>query len=158
VTRSIILDLIESVGLSRHADDIQGFVKTTINLQPIPPKRGQVDVGRSKLGGLPDLPSSMEWPVWKNQPLSFIGQFRMTEAAPHDSDGALPHTGFLYFFYEANEQVWGYDPAHRGAWRVLHYDGPESELCRRLKPGIHPAGTVPEDEFQECVLEFSQGV
>jgi uncharacterized protein YwqG len=148
-----ISDLIQSVGLSHHAAAIQSLVRNTINVRVTPEQQGQSTVGRSRFGGWPDLPQSMNWPVWNNEPLTFIGQFRMTETAPYDSDGDLPQTGWLYFFYEANEQqVWGFDPDGRGAWRVLYYGGPASDLC----PRHNPKGL--EDEFPEAVVEFSKGV
>lgn len=154
-----IHELIHSNGLSRHAGAIQRFMKDEINLQPLRAEGEQVGVGRSKLGGLPDLPPTMDWPVWKGQPLSFIGQFNMAEVVPFDSDKSLPQTGFLYVFYEANEQsVWGFDPGDRGAWRILYFDGPASELARRTKPPFETSGSVPKAQFNECPIEFSKGV
>jgi uncharacterized protein YwqG len=157
--RAKIRDLIHSNDLSRHAESIQGFMKNAINLQPILPAKGEpVGIGRSKFGGLPDLPPTMDWPMWKGQPLSLIGQFNMAEVAPLDSDKILPQAGLLYFFYEANEQTWGFDPAERGAWRTLYFDGTESQLSRKTKPPFQYSGSVPESDFNECSITFSKGV
>ena len=99
----------------------------------------------------------MEWPMWEDKPLSFVGQFRMTEIVPFDADGDLPQAGILYFFYDAHQEAWGFDPADRGAWKVLHYDGPESALQPRRTPA-GPDPSIAEIEFQECGIVFSLGI
>ena len=50
--------------------------------------------------------------------------------APYDVEDVLPSTGMLYFIYDMVEQPWGYDPTHRGAWKVLYCDVNQSELKR----------------------------
>jgi uncharacterized protein YwqG len=42
--------------------------------------------------------------------MAFMGQLRLQDVAAYDPDARLPHAGMLYFFYEAEEQMWGFDP------------------------------------------------
>jgi uncharacterized protein YwqG len=64
-------------------------------------------VGLSKIGGTPDLPEGMDWPLSNGKPMSFIAQIRLADAAAFDASKALPKTGTLYFFYDAERSTWG---------------------------------------------------
>lgn len=77
-------------------------------------------LGQSKLGGLPDLPAGVKWPKSKKKKsLSFLCQLNLSES-DQTMEWHLPKSGMLYFFYDAKEQPWGYDPADRGQWRVIY--------------------------------------
>lgn len=56
-----------------------------------------IDVGTSKLGGLPDL-AGTEWPTFDGQPLTFVGQFNLEELRPYDVGNVLPTEGLLSVF------------------------------------------------------------
>ncbi len=75
---------------------------------------------RSKLGGLPDLPSGFAWPRWRGQPLAFVAQLDLS-AMPHiDALSEMPTEGMLYVFYDPEQSAWGSDPKDKGAWRVIY--------------------------------------
>ena len=76
----------------------------------------KLGVGTSHLGGTPDFAPGMSWPDCKGVPMAFLGQIRMSDVAAYDHDARLPHSGMLYFFYEAQEQTWGFDPKDQGNW------------------------------------------
>jgi len=59
------------------------------------------DLGKTKLGGSPDLPKNKNWPRSKyyNTPLSFLGQINCNEIKELDELNALPKEGLLYFFF-----------------------------------------------------------
>ncbi|WP_267889916.1 DUF1963 domain-containing protein [Streptomyces sp. NRRL WC-3618] len=55
-------------------------------------------VGR--LGGLPSLPASAEWPVWEGHgPLSFVASIDCSRLPAAVLDIDLPEAGTLLFFY-----------------------------------------------------------
>jgi hypothetical protein len=87
----------------------------------------------TRLGGQPDLPAGTDWPRNAHGPLSFILQVDLGEVAPLVGDDALPPAGLLSFFYDAVAQPWGFDPADRGSWSVLH-SPPGEPLERRPFP------------------------
>lgn len=91
----------------------------------------------SRLGGAPNLPPSLEWPVWKDKPLPFVAQLDLAELPVHSGIG-LPASGCLYFFYEGGESAWGFDPDDKDAHAVRYV--PELSLkdlpLRPLPPGI----------------------
>ena len=100
--------------------------------------------GASKFGGEPDLPPGHEWPYYEGKPLSFLAQIDLAEASKYDTEGLLPKSGILSFFYECEEQPWGYDPKDEGSFKVYLF--PEGTKLVRTP--------VPED--MEDYLKFSE--
>ncbi|GAB3636080.1 YwqG family protein [Hymenobacter arcticus] len=93
-------------------------------------------LGASRLGDAPDLPMAAAWPTWQGRSLSFIAQLNLAEVAPHDTRGLLPPTGWLAFFYDAQEQPWGDDPADRGRAVVQYYPATDTLATRPLPPDL----------------------
>jgi uncharacterized protein YwqG len=81
----------------------------------------------SRLGGRPNLPRDIPWPVRENgQPLSFIAQLDLS-ALPQVRNLPLPKLGFLFFFYDVAEMPWGFDPKDKGCSQVIYVPSPLSE-------------------------------
>ena len=79
------------------------FARPCIRLhRPFPPPRSRP--GRSKLGGLPNLPPDLAWPYGRSHfgpmrgpiPLHFLAQIDCSELPR--CHAALPSSGMLYFF------------------------------------------------------------
>lgn len=100
---------------SAMVEALVSLLRPSIRLIPV---RGRVTaVGGSRIGGLPDLPEGMDWPLcekvadplpdwapasWNvllGQPFSFLMQIDLAEIAPFDLEKQLPDSGMLYFFY-----------------------------------------------------------
>jgi uncharacterized protein YwqG len=97
----------------------------------------------SRLGGLPLMPAGLEWPEWKGKPQAFLAQIDLAEAN-RALASFLPSSGRLYFFYDQDQGVWGFDPKDRGGWRVLFTD--ESSASFTERPA--PAGMDPDCLYQ----------
>ena len=88
-------------------------------------RRSPAATGRSKLGGLPDLPASVEWPLDQNSglPLHLLAQVDLAQLPPTPLTGArvpadLPRFGLLLFFADIEEDMlWGDYP---GCTRVIY--------------------------------------
>lgn len=104
---------------------------------------------RSKLGGLPLLPSGFEWPRSQARPLDFLLQIDCVEVAPIDGQGMLPMSGLLTFFYDLENQPWGFDPRQLDGFRVMLID--DSDLVSTPLPG-------PELLPHELMLQFGPGL
>jgi uncharacterized protein YwqG len=136
-------------------------MRPSIRIRGREPGDDTTEVGASKLGGLPDLPSGLRWPRWlgwpedrdanaanpepmpenyedrdaeRDGPMCFLGQFRLTDVAPYDVEGLLPHTGMLYVFCALWVDALGESPKDRGAWRVIYRDVAPSNLRRTPLP------------------------
>lgn len=97
----------------------------------------------NRLGGLPDLPSDLEWPRnGEGLPLHFLAQLNLSElpSTPLKPGGpALPSTGMLYFFAFLDEElIWSDDPR---STRVLYSATPAFAPCA-LPADIPDIGTI----------------
>jgi uncharacterized protein YwqG len=108
----------------------------------------------TKLGGEPDLPRGTRWPervayAYTNRrgmeggetaaPLDFLAQINLADVAQAGCDLPLPANGLLSFFYDAELQPWGFDPADAPGFRVI-YTPQGGELSRLIHPsGVRPA-------------------
>ncbi len=146
-----VVDQAGQRGLSRVADQLASGLTTSIRLKSEAVTEGKLAVGSSRLGGTPDLAPGMSWPVCNGVPMAFMAQIRLSEVSAHDPDARLPRSGVLYFFYEAKEQKWGFDPKDRDNWEVLYYDGD----LDALQPASPPANLPKESRFRCCRVSFS---
>lgn len=127
--------LLRDPGLARVADELAAVLRPSIRLLA-EPLDGDPPVGRSKLGGRPDLAAGTPWPTCRIRmpepsdaflsaypheprlppggivPLAFVGQIDLEGVRPFDAESILPPAGLLSFFY--NPQVF---PSDGGAGR-----------------------------------------
>lgn len=124
-----------------------------------------VPLGASRIGGIPDVPRGFEWPAWVSRrttftpafeveegapekiDLAFIAQLRLADLAPFEVASSLPRPGWLLFFFDADTQPWGFDPAHAGGARVLHVEAPLDALVRT-------PGATPDTPSFPCRVDF----
>ncbi len=140
-----------SAGLSRLTKDLDQVSKASIRLFTTAVDEFLLSVGASKLGGVPDLPPGTSWPQWKGLPQSFIAQIRMDDIHSYDTNGLLPQSGMLWFFYDAQQQTYGADPADLGGWRVIFMDSNPRGLQRTPAPAQLPASS----QFKACAITFA---
>tara|TARA_Y100001933_G_C18929413_1_gene534666 strand:+ start:71 stop:967 length:897 start_codon:yes stop_codon:yes gene_type:complete len=131
--------------------------KSAIALKRNETDDASIGLGKSKLGGDPDLPTGTDWPTWKGRPLAFLCQINLAEAPLDAIDLDLPRTGTLSFFADYQDTPWGYDPDDAGSAVVLANLG-DSEI-RRVPT---PANAIPDDlgfdgdTFVPCEIQFEQ--
>ncbi|MGC3980137.1 MAG: YwqG family protein [Steroidobacteraceae bacterium] len=77
------------------------------------------DQSRSYFGGDPLLPTDMQWPQKNDKRLGFLARISLPDLQARCSTSWLPKEGALLFFYDDEEQPWGFDPKDRGGWAVL---------------------------------------
>ena len=117
---------------------IEASVAPCVLLHPEPDPHGHV---RTRLGGAPLLDPTAEWPRSDRGPLSFVGQLDFRELrAAHRGELPLPDDGILTFFYDVEEQPWGYDPAQASGFALLYAPDP----ARAIEVEI-PDGAIPFD-------------
>src|SRR6185295_11046699 len=112
MTREETLSLIGAANLrSISADYLKSLLRPCISIKT--QRVSETIVGSTKMGGLPDLPQGMGWPLVAGEPLSFVGQFRLSDVMKFDESEMLPPAGMLYFFYDV-------DPL-RGQHQVIYH-------------------------------------
>ncbi|MFC0862444.1 DUF1963 domain-containing protein [Sphaerimonospora cavernae] len=84
---------------AESAERLIGLLRPAIRLSAA--EDGEIVVGR--LGGVAKLPDDMAWPSLAsgNRPMSFVAELDCSELARYEVDIALPDTGMLLFFVEA---------------------------------------------------------
>jgi uncharacterized protein YwqG len=142
-----IRSLIGNRELMRIAGDLMGLLRYAIRMKTRPADdESELALGTSKIGGLPDLPPQVDWPIWDEKPLPFLTQIHLRDVAPYDDADELPHTGMLYFFF--NDEALETYPPTRGSWHVMYYDGDLSTLRRRR------LSSQGQRIYPTCAVEF----
>lgn len=78
----------------------------------------------SRLGGLPNLPPSVQWPQRDGRSLAFIAQIELASQPSIVVGEGLPSEGSLLFFYDADQGTWGFDPNDAGSFAVVYVPNP----------------------------------
>ena len=134
--RSRLLARVKAALGAEAGEGIAPLIRPTIGFAAAP-----VSSGRSKLGGLPDLPEAVDWPTRSvtprppsflerlmgkrppppaMRPLPFLAQIALDEIPAQHLDLQLPRSGVLYFFYDPDSFAWGFSPEDRAAWKVIY--------------------------------------
>jgi uncharacterized protein YwqG len=150
VDDDMLLALCSEAGLDQRAADVRRTARTGMRLTRA--QSGGAELGRSRLGGSPDLPPGFVWPIWSGRELGFLGQIDLGAVAAVDGGTALPREGLLLFFYDVAAGPSGLSPAHRGSCRVvlvsaradeLEADGRHAPALRTLPLAVSPELMLP---------------
>ncbi|HHT7189221.1 TPA: YwqG family protein [Bacillus cereus] len=133
--------LIDKYGLTHLKEELINTVFPCIKV--VPNQQEMIEIGSSKMGGVPDLPVSFEYPTYKGTPLQFIAQFNVSDLQNIGMDHSLPKTGMLYFFSIENYFEENVNPTEAG--RVLYYDVPVEQLRREDKV---------QEKYKQCAISF----
>jgi uncharacterized protein YwqG len=129
-----------------HAEALAALAVPSVRLTPTR-AAASLPMGASRLGGSPDVPLGFEWPTRSGRALTFLTQLALADVrAP-----ALPATGWLLFFYDAELQPWGFDPADDGCAPVIHVDVARDQLTRCP----HPEVADDAGPFARCAVELT---
>jgi hypothetical protein len=149
------------------AAELTSVARPALRLVPVECPPGGLPVGASHFGGMPDVPPEFEWPYFEGVPQRFLVQLDL--AALPTVEGAvpfapttsvLPNTGWLLFFVEAGQGLWGDKHAPGGCFRVLWVQRPLGDLRR----AIPPARSLAAPDFQRLdtnamsALEFRPAI
>jgi uncharacterized protein YwqG len=108
-------------GMERAYPVLEKFLEPAVTIGLSKAEPGQSLTGKSHLGGAPDLPGDFQWPEHGERPLDFLIQVNCAEIVDFDLKGTLPRVGMLSFFYDLQEQPWGYDPEDQDGFRVVYF-------------------------------------
>jgi hypothetical protein len=97
---SSLVQSLEARGLARIAKDIEAAAMPAVFLIPGDPSEDPC----SRLGGRPNLPVELDWPIWQGEALPFVGQFDLA-VIPQIEELCLPRQGSLFPFYEGGSRM-----------------------------------------------------
>ena len=137
-------------------DYLKKYSKNSIKIELNQTTDNKIEIGKSKIGGKPDLPQNIKWFQSKatNKPMSFIAQINFADVKPFDTDNKLPEKGILYLFYDLEEMPWGYDPKDIAGKEVFFFDGNIADLERKSIPD----GIDEENVFLPASLIFKNKI
>jgi hypothetical protein len=139
--RALLGDLIDRYDLGHRRAEIRGFAKPALLLRTCKTNEARLPLGRSKLGGRPDLTAGVEWPRHSSgKPLAFLAQINLAEAAEVTALPGLPKAGLLHVFSvygwqvpdDADPQLPPGEPADD--WTRILYHAAPGELKRHRTP------------------------
>lgn len=166
---------LDTNGLGKYFDKLQPLLRNTIRLYQKATDENNISIGQTKIGGKPDLPKEINWATETNiiqttkkkflffnnkkeetitKPLSFIGQINLSEISPFDIESLLPKNGLLYFFYSAEQEVWGFDHIDKNKFKVIYWNGQISELTRTDFPTELPEYSC----YKPCSVDIKSEV
>ncbi len=85
-------------------EELIKMIKPTIGIKTKVTDDKNLQVGKSKIGGKPDLPKDFEWPRANGKPMLFCAQYNLTELIKFDKQDQLPKKGFFYIFLSLDEK------------------------------------------------------
>ena len=144
-----LVALCSEAGLDHRLADVRRTARASLRLTRA--VGAGAELGRSRLGGSPDVPTDFVWPTWSGRELGFVGQIDLGAIAAVDAETALPRAGLLLFFYDLAASPSGLSPAHRGSCRVVLVDARSDELEAdgRHAPALR---TLPVEVSRELTL------
>jgi hypothetical protein len=142
--RQLVRDAAIANDLQPYIERIQALVRPSIVLATSRAEARSISVGGTKIGGSPDMPDSLEWPVWNEHPLRFLGQINLTEIAPFQL--GLPTEGLLLFLFCFDSELLETRPQNNGAGVVYHVSA--ENLTPRKSPKRAP------ERFRKCSVKY----
>lgn len=85
-------------------DKLIKMIRPTIGIKTKLSVDEKLKVGKSKVGGKPDLPIDFEWPKANGKPMLFCAQYNLSELTKLDKENKLPEKGFFYVFLSLDEK------------------------------------------------------
>lgn len=85
-------------------EELIKMIRSTIGIKTKSSKDVNIKVGKSKIGGKPDLPKDFEWPRANGKPMLFCAQYNLSELTKFDKENSLPKKGFFYIFLNLDEK------------------------------------------------------
>lgn len=126
---------------AESAGNFEELLKTMFRNSIVMTIGGAAD-GRTRFGGVPDVPAGFVWPVYEYEgeetPLAFLAQIDCADLAAYDAENLLPKTGLLSFFYDYENQPWGFEEGDADGARVYWFE----DASALEKAGV-PEGVTP---------------
>ncbi|WP_309714583.1 DUF1963 domain-containing protein [Armatimonas sp.] len=98
VTKEMLRERFVEAGLESFWPQLEPLIRSSIKINSSRCQEDSLQVGASKRGGTPDLPTGFVWPERDGQQCGFLCQINLAEVLPYDTGKLLPEAGLLSFF------------------------------------------------------------
>lgn len=143
----------EKRNIGQHWSYFEPLLKKELRLFLVPTSEDLIQLGASKIGGKPELPSSSQWPKDTNgKSLSFIGQINFSEIK-HYNLGNIPKSGLVSFFYSGTQEAWGFDPKDKDSFKIVYH----TEVNNIIRHEF-PIDLDQHSQFKSTRIEFKESV
>ncbi len=154
VTTDSVKTLLDKHNLGRYWKYFQPLLRSEIRIYTEPKAEDEIKLGQSKIGGLPDLPSNVEWFKEDNgKSLSFVAQINCSGLKKFDQYIQLPDSGIIYFFYSAEQEAWGFDIKDKDKFKV-YYSASTDNLVRKKAPADLEEYYI----YKSCIVKYKNAV
>ncbi len=94
-----LAELIRFHKFTKRRQEIESLLRPSLRLTTHDAKHSKLKRGQSRIGGFPDLPESVTWPLHRSgKPLAFLAQINFSDIPPGSRLPDFPSQGMLYFF------------------------------------------------------------
>lgn len=132
VTKQEFEEAFDREGLSKKWKYFEKQLQPEVRLKLQYTPDDYIELGRSKIGGKPDLPKSVRWPIQDNgKHLAFLAQINFSEIS--NIELGFPNQGMLYFFYSEDQEFWGCSQERANDFRTIFIENIE-DIERRSIP------------------------
>lgn len=100
---SFILNSTNEISLSDR-EKLTKLIRPAVGMKTQSIDDSKIEIGKSKIGGKPDLPKNFIWPTFDNKSLLFCAQYNLSEIQLFEEDNILPNIGMFYIFLNINEK------------------------------------------------------
>lgn len=121
-----------AAGLGRVADELVALGRECVRL--VPTRDARHPPATSFVGGEPDLPDDVDWPVCRGRPQHFLAQIDLAEVHAALPVSPLPAAGRLLFFRHAERSSWSEHQVYGADAASILYVEPGRNAGRRPSP------------------------
>ncbi len=130
-------------------EELIRMIRPTVGIKTNASNDENLKIGKSKIGGKPDLPKDFEWPRTNGRPMLFCAQYNLYELTKFDKESLLPRKGFFYIFLSLDEK-WNDFNGVNQAFKFLFS---ESENLTRTE---FPNDLEENQRFKTALIEYFQ--
>lgn len=133
---------------AEHSDTLIPLLQPAIRLISMPAR--ELRKGQSRFYGPADVPAGFCWPRTRSGvPLELLAQIDLA-AVCEIFHSQLPATGWLYFFFDRDEQASGFYPEDAERFAIRYVDVSATALVTTLPPGEIAPPTAGMLQMERC--------
>lgn len=155
--KSFIMNLKDGEIEKSDKEKLVKMIRPTVGVQTIASDDKNLKVGKSKIGGRPDLPKDFLWPKVDDQSMLFCAQYNLSELTKFDKENILPNKGFFYIFIALIDESHGFSESEKG-FKFIYSESeslvrtdfpkdiPENQIFKTASINYLEYYTIPDNE------------